>query len=200
MRAIYFKSSSLDIFILLCMRRDDHVDRCVILDEIRFFWKESDVKSYIEKNTFENLNISSLEKQGIISEFVNLINEYISGKKINLYSSLTNLNIDLSFKEKFRTDFSQKVMKVVSQLKYGEIISYSSIGQRINSKAYRAIGSILSKNPIPLIIPFHRVLGKNGIGGFMGENTGGKELLLKKKLLEIEGILDIDLPLLKKEY
>ncbi len=194
MRAIYFKSSSLDIYILICIRRGDHGDGSVILDEVRFFWEESDVKSYIENNSLENLNITSLKKQGIISELVNIINEYLSGKKINLYDSLTSLNIDLGFKEKFRTDFSQKVMKIVSQLKYGEKTSYSTIGQRINSKAYRAIGSILRKNPVPLIIPCHRVLGKNGIGGFMGENTGGKELKLKKKLLEIEGILDSNLP------
>ena len=63
---------------------------------------------------------------------------------------------------------------------YGERINYGELGSKIGSKAYRAIGNACKKNPIPLIVPCHRVVGKNNIGGF---SLG---LELKKKLLSME--------------
>jgi len=189
MRVTYFKSSFLDIFIFICLKNGNGTLEGVVLDEIKFFWKEDDVISYIEKNNLEQVDEKLLEDQGVVSDLFNLINEYLSGKRINLYDKIKNLNIDLSFSKKFGTSFSQKVMEIVSKLNYGETTTYSSIGQKINSKAYRAIGSILRKNPIPLVIPCHRVLGRNGIGGFMGETDGGKEINLKKALLKLEGVV-----------
>jgi len=192
MLTTYFKSKQLDIFILFCLKIGKGTQNDIILDKIKFFWKEPDVLLYIEKNNLELLNQKLLDEQGVVSDLINVIKEYLSGKKINLYDSIKNINIDLSFKEKFHTDFSRKVMRFVTQLKYGEITSYSDIGQEINSKAYRAIGTVLKKNPIPLIIPCHRVLGKNGIGGFMGKTKGGAEINLKRDLLEIEGVLEYE--------
>ena len=190
MSGTYFKPKKLDIYVLISLKNGKSKRDGVILDEIRFFWKESKVLSYIEEKNLENLENNPLEDQGVVSDLVHLINDYLSGKKINLYNSIMKINLDLDLKEKFRTEFSQKVMNIVSQLKYGEVVTYSDIGKILNSKAYRAIGSVLKKNPIPLIIPCHRVLGKNGIGGFMGKTKSGMEINLKKNLLEIEGVLD----------
>ena len=78
------------------------------------------------------------------------------------------------------TPFQEKVWRELLKIKYGERVSYGEIGERIGSKAYRAIGNACGKNPIPLIIPCHRVVGKNNLGGF----SLGIEL--KKKLLDIE--------------
>ena len=178
------------MFILLCFKNDKDKQKSAILDEIRFFWKEADVLSYIENNNLEKYDKKLLTNQGGVSDLITMIKGYLNGDKINLYDNIKKSNIDLGFNEKFRTDFSQKVMKIVSQLGFGETITYSNIGQKLDSKAYRAIGSVLRKNPIPLIIPCHRVLGRNGIGGFMGETNGGKEINLKKKLLEIEGVME----------
>ena len=196
MRATYFKSNSLDIFILVCFKNGKDTQEVVILDEIRFFWKEADVIAYIENNDLEKYDSKLLTNQAVVSDLIKMIQGYLNGDKINLYDNIKNLNIGLSFNEKFPTDFSQKVMNIVSQLKYGELTSYSSIGQKINSKAYRAIGTVLSKNPIPLIIPCHRVLGKKGIGGFMGKTDDGEEISLKKKLLKIEGVVEYKIPTL----
>jgi len=190
MSATYFKPKTLDIYILISLKNRKSKRDGLILDEIRFFWKETEVLSYIEERDLENLENKPLEEQEVVSDLVHLINDYLSGKQINLYDSIKKINLDLGLKEKFRTEFSQKVMSIVSQLKRGEITSYSEIGHELNSKAYRAIGSVLKKNPIPLIIPCHRVLGKNGIGGFMGKTKLGEELNLKKNLLEIEGVLE----------
>ena len=98
-----------------------------------------------------------------------------------------DLNIDLGIEEKFPTKFSQDVLNYISHLKRGEMTTYSEIGAKIKSKAYRAIGSVLKKNPLPLIIPCHRVIRKDGtIGGFMGETNESWQQNLKRDLLELE--------------
>ena len=64
-----------------------------------------------------------------------------------------------------------------------------AIGNKIGSKAYRAFGNACKSNPIPLIVPCHRVLKKNGeLGGFMGKTDKEWETNLKKELLKLEGV------------
>lgn len=77
---------------------------------------------------------------------------------------------------------------MINNVKYGEIITYSDIGNKVASKAYRAIGNVLRKNLLPLIIPCHRVIKKNGeTGGFMGKMDNKWQQNLKMDLLKIEG-------------
>ena len=78
------------------------------------------------------------------------------------------------------TEFQKRVWKELLDIRYGETLSYGEIGDRIGTKAYRAIGNACGKNPIPILIPCHRVVGKDNIGGF---SLG---LDLKRKLLDIE--------------
>ena len=69
---------------------------------------------------------------------------------------------------------------MVAQIPYGETRSYSWVAERVGSSP-RAVGQALARNPYPLLIPCHRVVGKDGaLGGY----TGGQEL--KMKLLELE--------------
>ena len=64
---------------------------------------------------------------------------------------------------------------------YGESITYSDLASKVNKpKAYRAVGSACGRNPLPIIIPCHRVKSKSGLGGF----TGG--LHIKRFLLQLE--------------
>ena len=77
-------------------------------------------------------------------------------------------------------NFKKKVWKEIEKIPYGKTITYKDLGDKINSKAYQAIGSACGKNPILFRIPCHRVLGKNNLGGF------SYGLSLKKKLLEME--------------
>ncbi|MFX0058080.1 MAG: methylated-DNA--[protein]-cysteine S-methyltransferase [Candidatus Hodarchaeota archaeon] len=96
--------------------------------------------------------------------------------------------MELDLQDKFRTNFTQSVINALLEIKHGEITTYYDIGNKINSKAYRAIGNVCKSNPIPLIVPCHRVLRKNGeIGGFMGKSDKTWETNLKKQLLKIEG-------------
>ena len=113
--------------------------------------------------------------------------KYLSGEDVNLIDTINELKIELNLEVKFSTEFSLRVYYSLMRLNRGEITNYSEIGNKIGSRAYRAIGNALRRNPLPLIIPCHRVIRKNGeIGGFMGEADRSWQQSLKKNLLEIE--------------
>jgi methylated-DNA-[protein]-cysteine S-methyltransferase len=80
------------------------------------------------------------------------------------------------------TDFQLKVWRSLLTIPYGETISYRTLAERIgNPKAVRAVGLANGRNPIPIIIPCHRVIGGDGsLTGF------GGGLSTKRKLLDLE--------------
>ncbi len=80
------------------------------------------------------------------------------------------------------TDFQQKIWKALLDIPYGATMSYQEIAKAAGSpKGARAAGNALNINPIPIIIPCHRVIGKNGsLTGF------GGGLNVKKYLLDLE--------------
>lgn len=82
------------------------------------------------------------------------------------------------------TAFQEKVWEGLKQIPYGETISYGELAKKIgNPKAVRAVGGANRANPIPLIVPCHRVIGKNGkMVGFMGNQIDIKEKLLAHEL------------------
>lgn len=82
------------------------------------------------------------------------------------------------------TEFQKKAWKVLTKIPYGKTKSYGEQAQKIgNPKAIRAIGAANGRNPIPIIIPCHRVIASTGhLHGF------GGGLATKQKLLELEGL------------
>jgi methylated-DNA-[protein]-cysteine S-methyltransferase len=80
------------------------------------------------------------------------------------------------------TEFQLRVWNKLREIPYGETISYAQLAGRIgNSKAVRAVGLANGSNPIPIIVPCHRVIGSDGsLTGF------GGGLPTKKMLLELE--------------
>jgi methylated-DNA-[protein]-cysteine S-methyltransferase len=80
------------------------------------------------------------------------------------------------------TDFQKTVWNALRKIPYGETISYKELAEMIGSpKAVRAVGAANGANPMPIIIPCHRVIGNDGsLTGF------GGGLPLKKQLLELE--------------
>jgi O-6-methylguanine DNA methyltransferase len=80
------------------------------------------------------------------------------------------------------TEFERKVWAALNEIPFGETRTYKWIAEKIgNPAAVRAVGRALSKNPIPIVIPCHRVIESDGsIGGYSsGVN-------IKKRLLELE--------------
>ncbi len=79
--------------------------------------------------------------------------------------------------------FDHKVWAAMQRIPYGETRSYGDLARDIGS-APRAVGNACGKNPIPIVIPCHRVLGRGGLGGYSG--NGG--VATKRTLLALEGM------------
>jgi len=100
------------------------------------------------------------------------IDEYFAGKR-------REFNLLLNPKG---SDFQKKVWNKLDGIKYGETVSYQEIAGRIgNIKSVRAVGNANNKNPLPIVVPCHRVIGKNGkLKGYAGS------VWRKRWLLEFE--------------
>jgi methylated-DNA-[protein]-cysteine S-methyltransferase len=82
--------------------------------------------------------------------------------------------------------FMKRVLKATARVDYGETTTYSDVAAEAGSpRAYRAAGNALGSNPIPIVVPCHRVLRR---GGEIGNYGGGPEV--KRFLLELEGAID----------
>lgn len=83
------------------------------------------------------------------------------------------------------TPFQQSVWQALTHIPYGELRTYRDIACTIGrEKAVRAVGAANGRNPIPIVVPCHRVIGSNGtLTGFAGG------LAIKQQLLELEGAL-----------
>jgi len=108
----------------------------------------------------------------VLENAFNQLEEYLEGKR---------KEFDLPLNPK-GTPFQQKVWSCLYKIPYGETKSYKDIAEQIGDiNACRAVGNANNKNPIPILIPCHRVIGANGdLTGF------GAGLDLKQKLLNIE--------------
>ncbi|MDO4300124.1 MAG: methylated-DNA--[protein]-cysteine S-methyltransferase [Clostridia bacterium] len=100
------------------------------------------------------------------------LNEYFEGKR---------KSFDLPIKAE-GTEFQINVWKELTEIPYGETISYGELARRIgNPKASRAVGGANNKNPIIIVIPCHRVIGANG--SLVGYGGG---IEVKRYLLDLE--------------
>lgn len=81
--------------------------------------------------------------------------------------------------------FADKVYSVVAKIPKGKVLTYKQVGEKIGSKAYRAIGQVLKKNPNAPKVPCHRVVCSDGrVGGYCGRSNS----LKKEKMLKKEGV------------
>jgi methylated-DNA-[protein]-cysteine S-methyltransferase len=120
-----------------------------------------------------NLPFRECRECSILTEASKQIDEFLTGKR-------TTFDLPLSIEG---TDFQKCVWNELRKIPYGRTASYKDIAKRIGRpNSYRAVGNACNANPIPLMIPCHRVVASDGIGGF------GGGLALKKKLMEIEGV------------
>ena len=85
------------------------------------------------------------------------------------------------------TPHQRKVREAVRSVRCGETASYGDIARRAKTSP-RAVGGACRANALPLIVPCHRIVAANGVGGFMGDN-GESCLEIKRALLAHEGAL-----------
>jgi methylated-DNA-[protein]-cysteine S-methyltransferase len=94
-------------------------------------------------------------------------------------------DFDLPLDWQLSRGFYRKVLRQTARIPYGQTRSYGELAKRAGSpRAVRATGTALGSNPLPIIVPCHRVLRS---GGALGGYGGGIEV--KKRLLELEGAL-----------
>lgn len=129
------------------------------------------------------------------AEFERRIQKYFRGYEVGLGGSinreaekqitralsgkLKNYNLPLDIPG---TEFQKKVLGRVAKIPFGRTATYGQIAREVGKAgAARAVGSANARNPLPLVIPCHRVVAANGLGGY------GGGLKMKTRLLEIEG-------------
>ena len=109
----------------------------------------------------------------ILKETATQLEEYFAGERTEF-----DLRLELD-----GTSFQREVWAELTRIPYGETISYGELARRVGRpKGPRAVGQANGRNPIAIIVPCHRVLASNGIGGY------GGGLKVKRSLLALEGV------------
>ena len=108
-----------------------------------------------------------------VERFFAQLGDYLAGKEVSF---------SLPINWERLTPFARKVSQKLLKTRCGEVLSYGELARRMgNPKAARAVGRVMARNPFPLVVPCHRVVGSNGsLTGF------GGGLGLKARLLELE--------------
>jgi len=111
--------------------------------------------------------------EGLRAELV----EYLEGRRARL-----DWPLDL---RRMRSDFQRRVLEATAALPYGAVTSYAGIAARIGApSAVRPVAQALRWNPLPIVIPCHRVIGTSGaLTGY-----AGRRVELKQRLLAVEGV------------
>jgi methylated-DNA-[protein]-cysteine S-methyltransferase len=107
-------------------------------------------------------------------------------RELDLYFAGKLDHFDLPLDWRLSGGFRQRVLRAINRIPYGQTRSYTEMARKAgNERAVRAAGTACGSNPIPLVVPCHRVLRT---GGALGGYGGG--LPMKQALLELEGVLD----------
>jgi methylated-DNA-[protein]-cysteine S-methyltransferase len=104
------------------------------------------------------------------------LHEYFEGNRQRF-----DLAVDLAL----QADFNRRVLRELARVPYGEVVTYGELAARAaRPRAARAVGTVMNRNPLPIVLPCHRVIGANG--KLVGYGGG---LDRKEALLRLEGAL-----------
>ncbi|HJG23152.1 methylated-DNA--[protein]-cysteine S-methyltransferase [Enterococcus durans] len=128
--------------------------------------------------SFQPIEENEEANQELLLEGKKQLQEYFLGKR-------DTFDVPLSVNK--GTVFQRKVWQALRSIPYGKIRTYKQIALAVESpKAVRAIGQANRMNPLPIIVPCHRVIGQNGqLTGYMGNSEEG--IAIKRQLLVLEG-------------
>ncbi len=101
-------------------------------------------------------------------------------RELHSYINGFTQELSLPFRLNQLNPFHDKILKEIKRIPYGETRTYKELGLSVKSKAYQAIGSACRKNPLPIIIPCHRVTGIKNPYFYQGGE------IMKKRLLQLE--------------
>lgn len=106
-------------------------------------------------------------------------------RELEEYFDRTRTSFDLALDRRLMAPFSRRVLGATARIPFGQVRTYGEIAAKVGSpRAARAVGNALGSNPIPIVVPCHRVVRAGGELGGYGGGTGRKA-----RLLELEGAL-----------
>ena len=132
----------------------------------------------VRTNAKQKATAKNQSAQAILIETKKQLGQYFAGKR-------TSFDVALDL---VGTEFQVKAWRALCRIPFGKTISYGQQAANIKKpKAFRAVGSANGKNPIPIIVPCHRVVASDGsLGGY---SLG---LKMKKQLLALEGVSEVE--------
>ena len=132
----------------------------------------------VRNNTKQVVTAKDASAQSILLKTKKQLEQYFAGKR-------TSFDVALDL---VGTEFQVKAWRALCRIPFGKTITYGQQASNIkNPKAFRAVGSANGKNPIPIIVPCHRVVASDGsLGGY---SLG---LKMKKQLLALEGVSEAE--------
>lgn len=143
----------------------------------KLHWPDSpELRRYMERR----YGCTLVEDPKRFAEVKRQLDEYHAGKR---------KDFDLSVDFVLGTDFQKRIWKLMLKIPYGETRTYGWMAEHAGSPGgFRAAGQACHNNPMPLIVPCHRVIGKDGsMTGYGGPSKSGKKR--KHELLVMEGAL-----------
>ena len=131
-------------------------------------------EGFIEKIEFlRSRRVSPAPRSGLLRAAQREFSSYLKG-------GLRAFSLPFRLPE-HATSFQIAVWRALEHIPYGGVITYGELARRLGSGP-RAVGGALKANPLPIILPCHRVVAKNGLGGFAGRD----HLAFKVFLLDLE--------------
>ena len=138
---------------------------------------KADETNLNELNWAKELPLGFMEKPNATTQQV--------ADQLNDYFNKSRKDFDLKIEFNKGTEFQQKVWRLLADIPSGKTWTYKQVAEKLNSSP-RAVGGAVGANPVPIILPCHRVVGENGM---MTGFSGGDGIPTKKKLLALEGVL-----------
>lgn len=140
---------------------------------IKFSYSEYGIQEiFLNPRRSENNQLNNIQDDQLTFVFGRALGNYFQGHPLS-FNQIDPIKIN--------TDFRRDVLFWTSLIPFGKIVNYGKIGKWLNKNCAQAIGQALTRNPLPILIPCHRVIGKNGdLTGF------ASGLDMKRKLLQIE--------------
>lgn len=120
------------------------------------------------------------EPDAVVQQAAEQLREYLAGER---------RVFDLPLDPPPLSATTRAVLTALRTVGYGETITYGELAVRSGTGLpARAVGAVMGANPLPLLIPCHRVVASDGLGGYSGGEPG-QGLATKRWLLELEGVL-----------
>ena len=106
-------------------------------------------------------------------------------RQLDEYFAGSRRGFELEFDLRASAPFAHRVLDELARVPFGETTTYGALANRVGApRAARAVGTVMNRNPLPIVLPCHRVVGSNGsLTGY------GGGLHVKEHLLRLEGVL-----------